>query len=259
MSLSERKRVCLQAMGLTVWQKRDATAAEPGSVPKESGKAGDSAKPVVKPKAVVSPAREQPMTPDSDNDTATLAWGELLQRIAGCTRCPLHQDQIQAVPGVGNLEADWMFIGEAPGKDEDEQGEPFVGRAGQLLNAILHAAGLSREQVYIANTIKCRPPANRNPHHDESDQCYPFLKRQIALLQPKIIVLVGKVAAHRMLDTDQPLGKLRGKIYRYENEIPMVVTYHPAYLLRSPSQKAKVWEDMLLAKTVLAGQTAEQA
>ena len=125
------------------------------------------------------------------------------------------------------------------------------------MNAILHAAGLSREQVYIANTIKCRPPANRNPHHDESDQCFPFLQRQIALLQPKIIILVGKVAAHRMLDTDQPLGKLRGKIYRYQDRIPMVVTYHPAYLLRSPSQKAKVWEDLLLAKSVLAGQSAQ--
>ena len=199
------------------------------------------------------------MTADSADDTATLAWGELLQRISGCTRCPLHQNRIQAVPGVGDQAAEWMFIGEAPGKDEDQQGEPFVGRAGQLLNAILHAAGLSREQVYIANTIKCRPPANRNPQHQESDRCYPFLQRQIALLQPKIIVLLGKVAAHRMIDTDQPLGKLRGKIYRYQDQIPMVVTYHPAYLLRSPSQKAKVWEDLLLAKTVLAGQSALQA
>ncbi len=211
-----------------------------------------------KAQTVLSPARVQSIAPDSGDDTASLTWDELLQRIACCTRCPLHQDRIQAVPGIGDRAADWIFIGEAPGKDEDEQGEPFVGRAGQLLNAILHAAGLSRERVYIANTIKCRPPANRNPHHDESDQCYPFLQRQIALLQPKIIVLLGKVAAHRMIDTDQPLGKLRGKIYRYEDQIPMIVTYHPAYLLRSPSQKVKVWEDLLLAKTVLAEQTTKQ-
>ena len=118
---------------------------------------------------------------------------------------------------------------------------------------------LSREQVYIANTVKCRPPANRNPKQDESDQCFPFLQRQIALLQPKLIVLVGKVAAHRMLDTDQPLGKLRGKVYRYEGKTPMVVTYHPAYLLRSPSQKVKVWEDLLLAKAALAEQNANHA
>ncbi|MCH8895851.1 MAG: uracil-DNA glycosylase [Proteobacteria bacterium] len=258
MSLSERKQICLQAMGLTIWQKQDANTADPGAVCKESGGAGDSVEPAARPRVVVSPAFEQPATAASADDTATLAWGELLQRIAGCTRCPLHQNRIQAVPGVGDQAAEWMFIGEAPGKDEDEQGEPFVGRAGQLLNAILHAAGLSREQVYIANTIKCRPPANRNPQHQESDQCYPFLQRQIALLQPKIIVLLGKVAAHRMLDTDQALGKLRGKIYRYQDRVPMVVTYHPAYLLRSPSQKAKVWEDLLLAKTVLAEQSARQ-
>ncbi|MEE8463792.1 MAG: uracil-DNA glycosylase [Gammaproteobacteria bacterium] len=257
MSLSDRKQLCLQAMGLTVWQKRDAAAAEPGAALTESNCAVDAVESADKPPPVVSAAPEQPVLADSAADTATLPWGELLKRIAGCTRCPLHQNRIQAVPGVGDRAADWMFIGEAPGKEEDEHGEPFIGRAGQLLNAILHAAGLSREQVYIANTIKCRPPANRNPHHDESDQCFPYLQRQIALLQPKIIILVGKVAAHRMLDTDQPLGKLRGKIYRYQDRIPMVVTYHPAYLLRSPSQKAKVWEDLLLAKSVLAGQSKQ--
>ncbi len=245
-------------MGLTVWQKRDAAAAETEAVPKEADGVVESVEPAAKQTAITSSVRGQSIAPDSGNNIATLDWDDLLERIAGCIRCPLHQDRIQAVPGVGDQAADWMFIGEAPGKDEDEQGEPFVGRAGQLLNAILHAAGLSRERVYITNTIKCRPPGNSNPHHDESDQCYPFLQRQIALLQPKIIVLIGKVAAHRMLDTDQPLGKLRGKIYRYENQIPMVVTYHPAYLLRSPSQKAKVWEDLLLAKTVLAERTAKR-
>jgi len=157
---------------------------------------------------------------------------------------------------LGDQAAQWMFIGEAPGKDEDAQGEPFVGRAGLLLNAILQAAGMTRKQVYITNTVKCRPPSNRNPSQRESDRCFSFLQRQIELVQPKIIMLVGKVAAHRLLDTDQPLGKLRGTIYRYHGGIPMVVTYHPAYLLRSPSQKPRVWEDMLLAKSVLAGRAA---
>jgi len=257
-NLSERKKACLQAMGLTVWQRREAAARESVGVREESGVDEVPANRTTEPEPLVSPDREPTVAADPGGDTATLAWDALLQRIGACTRCPLHQDRIQAVPGVGDQAADWMFIGEAPGKDEDEQGEPFVGRAGQLLNAILAAAGLSREQVYIANTVKCRPPANRNPKQAESDQCFPFLQRQIALLQPKLIVLVGKVAAHRMLDTDQPLGKLRGKVYRYEGHTPMIVTYHPAYLLRSPSQKVKVWEDLLLAKAALAEQNANR-
>jgi DNA polymerase len=257
--LSERKKVCLQAMGLTVWQRQEAAAIESSALQDESCIDDRPAKSATEPEPMAAPAREPTLASDPEGDTATLAWDALLQRIGSCTRCPLHQERIQAVPGVGDQAADWMFIGEGPGKDEDEQGEPFVGRAGQLLNAILAAAGLSREQVYIANTVKCRPPANRNPKQDESDACFPFLQRQIALLQPKLIVLVGKVAAHRMLDTDQPLGKLRGKIYRYQDQIPMVVTYHPAYLLRSPSQKVKVWEDLLLAKAALAEQNANHA
>ena len=246
-------------MGLTVWQRREAAALESAVVGEESGLGEVPANQTTEPEPVDLLACKPPVATDPGGDTATLGWDALLQRMGSCTRCPLHQDRIQAVPGVGDQAADWMFIGEAPGKDEDEVGEPFVGRAGQLLNAILAAAGLSREQVYIANTVKCRPPGNRNPKQDESDQCFPFLQRQIALLQPKLIVLVGKVAAHRMLDTDQPLGKLRGKVYRYEGKTPMVVTYHPAYLLRSPSQKVKVWEDLLLAKAALAEQNANHA
>ncbi len=194
-------------------------------------------------------------SPQSDNDTENLDWDELLSRMTACTRCPLHQGRSQVVPGTGDRRADWLIIGEAPGAEEDRVGEPFVGRAGQLLNAMLLAVGLTREQVYIANTLKCRPPSNRNPNNAESDQCFPFLKRQIALIEPKIILLVGKVAVHRMLNTDAPLGKLRGKVYRYQDRIPMIVTYHPAYLLRSPSQKAKVWDDLLLTKSTLAQET----
>lgn len=179
-------------------------------------------------------------------------WERLAQEVAGCTACPLHQTRTQAVFGVGDRRAAWMLIGEAPGEQEDLKGEPFVGRAGHLLNEMLRALRLSREEVYITNILKSRPPGNRDPRPEEVAACEPFLKRQIALVQPKIILAVGRVAAQNLLKTDAPLSRLRGKVYRYDI-IPLVVVYHPAYLLRNPAAKRQAWEDLKLALRVYSG------
>jgi len=166
----------------------------------------------------------------------------------------LHGARTQTVFGIGHRGADWLIIGEAPGKDEDLQGEPFVGRAGQLLNAMLLAVGLQREQVYIANILKCRPPNNRDPKADEVACCEAYLARQIALIRPRIILAVGRIAAQNLLKTDTPIGKLRGRVHHYgDTGIPVVATYHPAYLLRSPLEKAKAWRDLQLALSTLQG------
>jgi DNA polymerase len=155
--------------------------------------------------------------------------------------------------GVGNRQAEWMVIGEAPGADEDRLGEPFVGRAGQLLNSMLNALRLAREQVYIANILKCRPPGNRDPQPDEAATCEPYLLRQIELVNPRIILAVGRIAAQNLLKTDTPIGKLRGSVHHLgPRAIPVVVTYHPAYLLRSPQEKRKAWQDLCLARHTLA-------
>ncbi|MHB1566287.1 MAG: uracil-DNA glycosylase [Acidiferrobacter sp.] len=179
--------------------------------------------------------------------TASPAWAALATTVAGCTRCALHHTRTQTVFGSGDPQARWLFIGEAPGADEDRQGEPFVGRAGQLLNAMLSALGLTREQVFIANVLKCRPPHNRDPAPAEVSQCRPYLDQQIALIAPRVIVALGKVAAQSLLGTDQPLHQLRGTRAAYGG-IPVVVTYHPAYLLRTPADKAKAWADLQRAQ-----------
>ncbi|HEV3142161.1 MAG TPA: uracil-DNA glycosylase [Vicinamibacterales bacterium] len=171
--------------------------------------------------------------------------------IGDCTRCKLHaQGRTQIVFGVGNPEADLMFVGEAPGADEDLQGFPFVGRAGQLLTKIIEAIGLKREDVYIANVIKCRPPGNRNPEPDEVDTCEPFLFRQIDVIKPKVIVALGKFGAQTLLRTLDPISKLRGRVFEYRGA-KLIPTFHPAYLLRNPSSKREVWEDMKLVRTIL--------
>jgi DNA polymerase len=164
----------------------------------------------------------------------------------------LHESRTQTVFGVGNQNADWLIIGEAPGAEEDRRGEPFVGRAGKLLDEMLRAAGQSREQVFIANVLKCRPPNNRDPAADEAAACRSYLERQIELLKPKIILAVGRIAAQQLLHTDTPVGRLRGRVHHL-GDIPLVVTYHPAYLLRSPTQKRKSWQDLCLAMDVAAG------
>ena len=184
-----------------------------------------------------------------------MGWPELREAVSGCTRCPLHASRTQAVFGVGNENADWLIIGEAPGAEEDRRGEPFVGRAGKLLDEMLRAAGQERGQVFIANILKCRPPNNRDPEAEEAAACRDYLQRQIELIQPRIILAVGRIAAQQLLDTDTPVGRLRGTLHQFE-ETPMVVTYHPAYLLRSPTQKRKAWQDLCLAMDVAAGRAA---
>ncbi len=181
-------------------------------------------------------------------------WDQLAQRVRTCTACELHRTRTQTVFGVGNRQAEILVIGEAPGADEDAQGEPFVGRAGQLLNSILRGMGWPRETVYIANVLKCRPPGNRDPSPVEAQCCRPFLQQQIDLIRPKVILAVGRIAAQNLLATDTPIGKLRGRWHRFGPQgIPLLVTYHPAYLLRSPSEKRKVWVDLKTLRAALRG------
>jgi uracil-DNA glycosylase family 4 len=179
-------------------------------------------------------------------------WTVLRSTVAACTACGLCKTRTQTVFGVGNPNAEWMFVGEAPGFEEDRQGEPFVGKAGQLLNSMIQALGFKREDVFIANILRCRPPGNRDPSPEEAAACAPFLERTIALVKPRIIVAVGRIAAQNLLRTDTPIGKMRGRVYEYgEHRTPVVVTYHPAYLLRSPSEKRKAWTDLKYAREVL--------
>lgn len=179
-------------------------------------------------------------------------WDSLQNAVTNCTACGLDKTRTQTVFGVGNRNAKLMVIGEAPGFHEDQQGEPFVGRAGQLLNAMLESIGFDRSTVYIANILKCRPPNNRDPLPEEVNLCTPFLAKQIALIQPTVLLAAGRIAAHFLLDTKTALGQLRGKIHTYgQLKTPLIVTYHPAYLLRSPSDKRKAFEDLQLAKNVL--------
>jgi len=177
---------------------------------------------------------------------ASCTWDELQARVKACTACPLHQTRTQTVFGVGDKSAGWMVIGEAPGEQEDLQGEPFVGRAGLLLNEMLRAIGLAREEVFIANILKCRPPKNRDPQPDEAAACEGHLRQQLALVKPKIILAVGRIAAQNLLKTTTPVGKLRGRVHDYQG-VPLVVVYHPAYLLRSPLEKRAAFDDLRLA------------
>jgi uracil-DNA glycosylase family 4 len=223
---SELRREYLSALGIKAWTLRtkEALALEPlGSEPLSNPQ-----------------ARE-----------AGLDWTELRARVAACTRCGLSTTRTHTVFGVGNQDADWLIVGEAPGAEEDRHGEPFVGRAGQLLNSMLHAVGLTRERVYIANVLKCRPPGNRDPSPTEAAECLPYLERQIALLKPKIMLAVGRIAAQNLLHTDKTLGSLRQQVHRFGAAgVPLIVTYHPAYLLRTPTEKRKAWEDLKFAREV---------
>jgi DNA polymerase len=180
---------------------------------------------------------------------SNLGWEALRARVSVCTRCELHLTRTQTVFGTGNTHARWMFIGEAPGAEEDKRGEPFVGRAGQLLTAMLKALGFSRDDVYIANVLKCRPPGNRDPRPDEVRSCRGYLERQIELVSPLLIVAVGRIAAQNLLATDSALARLRGQVHALgERRWPLIVTYHPAYLLRSPAEKRKAWQDLVFAR-----------
>ncbi|GAB4507147.1 MAG: hypothetical protein Tsb0026_01490 [Sulfuricaulis sp.] len=227
-----RRRQYLDALGITRWEPRQAPVPAAAAL---------SVDPVLsKPPADTGDAR---------------SWAELETEVRVCTKCSLHKTRTQTVFGVGNRNAKWMFIGEAPGADEDRQGEPFVGKAGQLLNAILFAMGLKREEVYIANVLKCRPPGNRDPQPEEVAQCEPYLLRQIELIKPHLIVALGRHAAHSLLKTEVALGKLRGQKLSYHGT-PLFVTYHPAYLLRNPADKRKVWDDLCRARTAMKNMEA---
>jgi uracil-DNA glycosylase family 4 len=217
----------LTALGLGTWVTRSRPEA-------------DAVAEVLVPESSAAKTRE-----------AGLDWPHLRARVAACTRCTLSTTRTQTVFGVGNLQAQWLIVGEAPGAEEDARGEPFVGRAGQLLNSMLRAVGLAREEVFIANVLKCRPPGNRDPLPGEAAECLPYLERQIALLKPKIMLAVGRIAAQNLLRTDKTLGSLRQQVHKFGlSQVPLVVTYHPAYLLRTPADKRKSWEDLKFAREV---------
>jgi uracil-DNA glycosylase family 4 len=262
-----RRNRYLDAMGVDVWVRReggapvgDVTAAAApvlagvGTAPAgadhiaQLDRAAEAA-PVVAELASVpsAPVGVEPISGD-----AIAQWETLRTEILSCTRCLLHKTRTQGVVGVGPQRTDWMVIGEAPGAEEDRRGEPFVGRAGHLLDAMLHAIGLNRgTNVYIANVLKSRPPGNRDPKPEEVAACLPYLMRQIALLQPRLMLAVGRIAAQNLLNTDMPLGRLRGKVHHFgELNTPLIVTYHPAYLLRTPADKRKAWEDLKFARNV---------
>jgi len=185
-------------------------------------------------------------------------WAELEARVSSCTRCALHRGRTQTVFGVGARNAEWFVVGEAPGEEEDRRGEPFVGAAGQLLDAMLTAIELPRPTVFIANILKCRPPENRDPQAEEVAECSPYLAAQIELVQPRIILAFGRVAAQNLLGTTATLSSLRGDVHHYgPQRIPVIVTYHPAYLLRSPGEKRKAWEDLKFARRTFAALTSE--
>jgi uracil-DNA glycosylase family 4 len=196
--------------------------------------------------------REAPSSPPlAAPGSAFTSWEQLADAVAHCTACKLHQTRTQGVLGVGDRNADWLIIGEAPGADEDAQGEPFVGQAGKLLDAMLAAIDLQRgNNVYIANLLKSRPPGNRNPEPDEIAACRPYLLAQIELIQPKLILALGRFAAQSLLATDETIGRLRGRVHQFQN-VPLVVTYHPAYLLRNLPDKARAWEDLCLARRTM--------
>ena len=281
---SERHVRMLQQMGLRVWQAPEGAAADATSA--VAAEAGLQAPPGQAPApfqarapgpAAASPGREaapapvvvaSPVAPAlagdaGANGVASMDWGALRQAVSACRACGLCESRQQTVFGTGHLQAHWMVVGEAPGEQEDRQGEPFVGAAGQLLDRMLAALSLTRaseegapppsQRVYIANTLKCRPPRNRNPAPEEMQRCEPFLVRQIELLRPRLILAMGRFAVQALLRTDEPIGRLRGRVHHYQG-VPLGVTYHPAYLLRNLPDKARAWEDLCLAaRTVEAG------
>jgi uracil-DNA glycosylase family 4 len=266
---SERQRAMLEVMGLRVWSA--PAAAEPAvlaaAVADEAVPSAPAARPPAHEDATAltppvnrrsMPAAQptpMPVAAPGAVNAAGLDWPALRAAVASCTACALSDSRTQTVFGTGHLQAHWMIIGEAPGEAEDLSGEPFVGRSGQLLDNMLRAIGLSRHagdtpdparQVFIANTLKCRPPRNRNPLPDELARCEGFLIRQIELVRPKIILAMGSFAVQSLLRSSAPVGQLRGRVHHYQG-VPLIVTYHPAYLLRQLSEKARAWDDLCLA------------
>ena len=262
--MSSRRDEMLEEMGLTpVWRLR----AAPVPASEKTSSAGVPPAPQGAVAAYAAPALQGPITAGEtaalpDNRRAAIMrmeWPALKEAVAKCCECPLHAKRNKTVFGVGDENADWMFVGEGPGADEDALGDPFVGQAGKLLDNMLAAIELKRGQnVYIANVVKCRPPGNRNPEPAEAKACEPFLQRQVELIRPKLIVALGRVAAVNLLARDASVASLRGKVLDY-NGTPLVVTYHPAYLLRSLTDKAKAWEDLCFAVKTMSGLQAASA
>ena len=236
-----RREMILKELGLLpLWVPRDRVRTGARAVPEVS---------VAKPFA--APTAELDLADDRATRILRMDWPELKQAVMTCTACSLHTGRTQSVFGVGDEQADWLFVGEGPGAEEDARGEPFVGQAGRLLDNMLAAIGLKRgSDVYIANVIKCRPPGNRVPEPGEAVQCEPFLLRQIQLIGPRLIVALGKTAASNLLRTDASIGSLRGRLHAFRG-MPLLVTYHPAYLLRNLPDKAKAWEDLCLARDTM--------
>ena len=266
---SERQQAMLREMGVRVWSlpaPAVVTATPAPSLPAAVPKAAPAQLPATptasRGGASPAPSAAAPLAP-LRADVATLDWPALQAAVAGCRACELCDGRTQTVFGIGHRQAHWMVVGEAPGEEEDEQGEPFVGASGQLLDRMLAALQLTRstdgdappeQRVYIANTLKCRPPRNRNPSPQEMLQCEPFLQRQIELLRPRMILAMGRFAVQALLRSEEPIGKLRGRVHRYQG-VPLVVTYHPAYLLRHLPEKARAWDDLCLAAGVARGTT----
>jgi DNA polymerase len=253
-------------MDVDVWARRDLAPVSALSQPAPpTAFAGNTSAPieVMNHSAMkAEPSHREPVntSPVESSRVESLSWDELATQVRGCTLCALSETRTQTVFGVGNQQAEWMIIGEAPGAEEDRQGEPFVGRAGQLLNSMLQAMGFPREQVFIANVLKCRPPANRDPKPEEAACCAPYLARQIELVNPRVILCVGRIAAQNLLATSEPIGKLRGRVHQLGGkQRPVVVTYHPAYLLRSPGEKRKAWDDLQLALRTYAATPSRSA
>ncbi len=289
MRWSERQRAMLREMGVLAFWPVEATQAatpeEAAAPPAMSPVPAIAGAPLTRPDPAPAPAASRapplaepasrpvarPITGGASQPTPiadivlgprpvgieTMDWPALRDAVAGCQACGLCQSRTQPVFGTGHPQADWMLVGEAPGEQEDKQGEPFVGRAGQLLDRMLQAVDLTRaqaeahQQVFIANVLKCRPPANRNPLPQEVAQCEPFLLRQMALVQPKVVLAMGRFAVQSLLKSSEPIGKLRGRVHEVAG-VPVVVTYHPAYLLRNPADKALAWDDLCLAREVMA-------
>lgn len=244
---SRRQQEILRTMGITLWVRR------------ELDRLGEKAEAPAAPQALDEVSAVKDASAPTQSSTSVAAespsdanWSALQSEVSACTLCELHRDRTQTVFGVGDRAADVMVIGEAPGFHEDKQGEPFVGRAGGLLNRMLKAIGLARETVFIANVLKCRPPNNRDPKPEEAQSCQRYLERQIALVDPLVLLAVGRVSAQHLLGSDAPIGRLRGRVHQLPGrDLPLIVTYHPAYLLRSPEQKAKSLSDLLLLRKEL--------
>jgi DNA polymerase len=252
---ADLRRRYIAAMGVRVWRLREGPAgvdAQPVDGPRDDA---TPAAPVIEaisgtsvpaPSLLPDPSIAEPVGRPDRAVVGTMGWEDLRGAVAACKACSLWRTRTQTVFGVGHRQADLMIIGEAPGADEDRQGEPFVGRAGRLLNLMLAAIGLGRDQVYIANILKCRPAGNRDPLPEEILRCQPFLLRQIALIRPRVLLSVGRISAQTLLRTDTALSRLRGRWYELgSDKTPLMVTYHPAYLLRSPEQKAHAWQDLV--------------